>query len=60
VAAGSTEDTNGLLRQYFPKGKSLARVTQPGLDHVAAELIDRPRQTLNLMTPSQKLAQVMR
>jgi len=53
---GSNENTNGLLRQYFPKGKSLAGVTQQELDEVAAKLNARPRQTLAFMTPAEKLA----
>jgi IS30 family transposase len=57
---GSNENTNGLLRQYFPKGKSMARFTQADLDAVAAELNGRPRQTLGWLTPSQKLEQALR
>ena len=56
---GSNENTNGLLRQYFPKGKSLARVTQDELDHVAHELNGRPRQTLGWRSPTQKLAEFL-
>ena len=56
---GSNENTNGLLRQYFPKGTDLSKVTQDQLDHAAYSLNTRPRQTLNDMTPSEKLAQVM-
>jgi len=56
---GSNENTNGLLRQYFPKGKSLAKVTQQQLDEVAAKLNGRPRQTLGFMTPAEKLAQLI-
>ena len=56
---GSNENTNGLLRQYFPKGTDLSKVTQDQLDHAAHSLNTRPRQTLNDMTPSEKLAQVM-
>jgi IS30 family transposase len=56
---GSNENTNGLLRQYFPKGISLARFTQPELDAVADQLNRRPRQTLNWMTPSEKLAELV-
>ena len=43
---GSNENTNGLLRQYFPKGKSLAGVSQERLDEVAEKLNRRPRKTL--------------
>jgi IS30 family transposase len=51
---GSNENTNGLLRQYFPKGKTLAGVTQAELDEVARKLNDRPRQTLGFRTPAEK------
>jgi IS30 family transposase len=52
---GSNENTNGLLRQYFPKRSEIAHYNQADLDHVAAELNGRPRQTLGWMTPSQAL-----
>jgi IS30 family transposase len=52
---GSNENTNGLLRQYFPKGTSLARYTRDDLDAVAAQLNSRPRQTLGWHTPAQEL-----
>ena len=51
---GSNENTTGLLRQYFPKGKSLAGVTQAELDEVASKLNDRARQTLGFRTPAEK------
>jgi IS30 family transposase len=57
---GSNENTNGLLRQYFPKGKSMARYTQADLDEVADRLNGRPRQTLGWKTPSQALEQALR
>jgi IS30 family transposase len=57
---GSNENTNGLLRQYFPKRTSMAGYTQADLDEVAARLNGRPRQTLGFMTPSQVLAQALR
>ncbi len=56
---GSNENTNGLLRQYFPKGTDLSIVTQDQLDYAAYSLNTRPRQTLGDMTPSDKLAEVL-
>ena len=53
---GSNENTNGLLRQYFPKRKSLAGVGQKRLDEVAEKLNGRPRETLGFATPAEKLA----
>jgi IS30 family transposase len=57
---GSNENTNGLLRQYFPKNMDLSTVTQVELDAVAAQLNGRPRQTLNWMKPCEALAEVLR
>ena len=56
---GSNENTNGLLRQYFPRGESLAGVGQEGLDEVAARLNGRPRKTLGFRTPAEKLAELI-
>jgi IS30 family transposase len=56
---GSNENTNGLLRQYFPKGKSLAGVGQAELDAVAAKLNGRPRKTLAWLTPAEQLAELL-
>jgi len=56
---GTNENTNGLLRQYFPKGTDMSKLTQPDLDQAAYSLNTRPRQTLGRMTPSDKLAETL-
>jgi IS30 family transposase len=55
----SNENTNGLLRQYFPKGFDFSTITEAALDAVADELNDRPRKRLDFAKPSEQLAELL-
>ncbi len=57
---GSNENTNGLLRQYFPRGTDFARISQKYLNTIALRLNERPRKTLGFETPADRLQAVLR
>ncbi len=57
---GSNENTNGLLRQYFPKGTDLAQHSQRHLDAVARQMNQRPRKTPGFKDPAEVMAEVLR
>jgi IS30 family transposase len=57
---GSNENTNGLLRQYFPKGIDVSQYSQTDLNRVAKELNTRPRKTLGFRTPADMLNEALR
>lgn len=54
---GSNENTNGLLRQYFPKGMDLSNIHQNRLNAVARRLNERPRETLQFYSPAEKFSE---
>ena len=56
---GTNENTNGLLRQYWPKGTDFSTVTEAELDAVADELNDRPRKRLDFANPTEQLAELL-
>ena len=56
---GSNENTNGLLRQYFPKGVDISEYSQAQLNATARRLNERPRMTLNYETPAEQFSQLV-
>lgn len=56
---GANENTNGLLRQYFPKGTPLAEFDQADLDAVAESMNARPRKTLDFATPGEHFSRLL-
>jgi IS30 family transposase len=57
--SGSNENTNGLLRQYFPRGTDFSRIPQSYLNAIALRLNQRPRKTLGFETPADRLQAVL-
>jgi len=57
---GTNENTNGLLRQYFPKGTDFKKITKERLKEVQDELNDRPRMTLNWRSPHERFSELLR
>ena len=56
---GSNENTNGLLRQYFPRGTDFSRISQSYLNAIALQLNQRPRKALGFQTPADRLQAVL-
>lgn len=56
---GTNENTNGLLRQYFPKGTDLSQITQATCDAVAAQMNNRPRKVLGFKTPLESYTELL-
>ncbi len=56
---GSNENTNGLLRQYMPKGSDLSKLSEDDLLAIQRSLNGRPRKTLDYMMPEEKLAELV-
>ena len=54
---GSNESTNGLLRQYMPKGMDISDISQVKLNAIARQLNERPRKTLGYQTPAEMFSQ---
>jgi IS30 family transposase len=57
---GSNENTNRLLRQYFPDGTELSQFSQRNLNRIALKLNTRPRKTLSYQTPAAKFNELLR